>query len=105
MLTNQRVHSSFLPLLVGLLGVGVGIIAGFFAGAKPLYLCLALVAVPVLIFFFTKFEQTVMGSIDPTFLSRFLVCSANTSCICDWFRWPDFAIRNRDAVAWSSSTH
>ncbi|PLZ11954.1 O-antigen ligase family protein [Fischerella thermalis] len=61
MLTNQRVHSSFLPLLVGLLGVGVGIVAGFFAGAKPLYLCLALVAVPVLIFFFTKFEQTVMG--------------------------------------------
>jgi O-antigen ligase len=71
MLTNQRVNSSVLPLLVGLVGVGVGIVAGFLAGAKPLYLFLALVAVPVLILFFTRFEQTVMGllilrsSLDP----------------------------------------
>ncbi|BAZ66839.1 MAG: O-antigen ligase family protein [Pelatocladus maniniholoensis HA4357-MV3] len=61
MLTNQRTNSSVLPLLIGLVGVGVGIVAGFLAGAKPLYLCLALVAIAVVILFFTRFEQTVMG--------------------------------------------
>ncbi|KOP27849.1 polymerase [Hapalosiphon sp. MRB220] len=61
MLTNQRTHFSVLPVLIGLVGVGVGIVVGFIAGAKPLYLCLALVAIPIIILFFTRFEQTVMG--------------------------------------------
>ncbi|RUR83026.1 O-antigen ligase family protein [Chlorogloeopsis fritschii PCC 9212] len=54
-------HSSRLALLVGLAGVGVGIVAGFLAGAKPLLLLLALIAVPTLIFFFARFEQAVLG--------------------------------------------
>ncbi len=61
MLTNQRRYSSVLPLLIGFVGVGVGIVAGYLAGAKPLYLCLALVAIPVVILFFTRFEQAVLG--------------------------------------------
>ncbi len=61
MLTNQGRHSSVLPLLIGLVGVGVGIVAGFLAGAKPLYLSLTLVAIPVVILFFTRFEQAVLG--------------------------------------------
>ncbi|MCX7594468.1 MAG: polymerase, partial [Fischerella sp.] len=61
MLTNQRARTSIVPLVVGLAGVGVGIVGGFLAGAKPLYLYLALIAVPVTVFFFAKFEQTVLG--------------------------------------------
>lgn len=71
MLTNQRARSSIMPLVVGLAGVGVGLVAGFLAGAKPLYLYLVLLAVPVTVFFFARFEQTVLGllilrtSLDP----------------------------------------
>lgn len=61
MLTNQRAHSSILSLLIGLSGVGIGIFAGFIAGAKPLYLYLLLVSVPVVIFFFARFAQAVIG--------------------------------------------
>ncbi|MDM9381605.1 O-antigen ligase family protein [Chlorogloeopsis sp. ULAP01] len=61
MLSDQTSsHSSRLALLVGLAGVGVGIVAGFLAGAKPLLLVLALIAVPTLIFFFARFEQAVL---------------------------------------------
>ncbi|MER3589289.1 MAG: polymerase, partial [Mastigocladus sp. ERB_26_1] len=61
MLTNQRPRSSIVSLLIGLSGVGIGIVAGFIAGAKPLYLYLLLVAIPVVVFFFARFEQAVIG--------------------------------------------
>ncbi len=72
MITNSgSTHSQRLGLLVGLLGVVVGIGVGFLAGAKPLYLGLALGVVPFIVYFFTSFEQTVLGllilrtSLDP----------------------------------------
>ncbi|KAB8320189.1 O-antigen ligase family protein [Tolypothrix campylonemoides VB511288] len=73
MLTKQRSsRSSRLGLLIGLAGVGVGLATGFLiGGTKPLYLGLALGAIPFLFYFFTKFEQAVLGllvlrtSLDP----------------------------------------
>ncbi len=73
MLTKQRSsHSSRLGLLIGLAGVGVGLATGFLIGStKPLYLGLALGAIPFLFYFFSKFEQAVLGllilrtSLDP----------------------------------------
>lgn len=73
MLTKQRSsRSSRLGLLIGLAGVGVGLATGFLIGTtKPLYLGLALGAIPFLFYFFTKFEQAVLGllvlrtSLDP----------------------------------------
>lgn len=62
MWSDQRSsRSSRLGLLIGLVGVGVGIATGFFVGTKPLYLVLALSAVPAIFYFFTNFEQAVMG--------------------------------------------
>ncbi|WP_017317904.1 O-antigen ligase family protein [Mastigocladopsis repens] len=63
MLTKQRSsRSSRLGLLIGLAGVGVGLATGFLiGGTNPLYLGLALGAIPFLFYFFTKFEQAVMG--------------------------------------------
>jgi O-antigen ligase len=62
MLTHRRSSLSLLlALLVGLLIVGVGLATGFFIGIKPLYLGLALGAVPMLVYFFTNFEQAVIG--------------------------------------------
>ncbi|NJM73167.1 MAG: O-antigen ligase family protein [Scytonema sp. RU_4_4] len=73
MLTKQRSsHSSRLGLLIGLAGVVVGLVTGFLIGStKPLYLGLALGIVPFLFYFFTRFEQAVLGllvlrtSLDP----------------------------------------
>lgn len=71
MLSNHRSSRSRQALLIGLAVVGLGLIAGFLAGAKPLYLGLALGAVPAVIFFFARFEQAVIGllilrsSLDP----------------------------------------
>ncbi len=71
MMINQGLSpSQRLGLLVGLLGVVVGTGVGFLAGAKPLYL-VALGIVPFVIYFFTSFEQAVLGllilrtSLDP----------------------------------------
>ncbi|MBW4630545.1 MAG: O-antigen ligase family protein [Iphinoe sp. HA4291-MV1] len=63
MLTKQRSsRSSRLGLLIGLAGVMVGLVTGFLIGSsKPIYLGLALAAIPFLFCFFTKFEQTVLG--------------------------------------------
>ncbi len=62
MLNNQpSSRSSRLALLVGLAGVGIGIVAGFVAGVDPRYLCLAVVAVAAVVYFFAKFEQAVLG--------------------------------------------
>jgi len=72
MIANQgSSHSQRLGLVIGLFGVVVGIGVGFLAGAKPLYLGLALGVVPFIVYFFTSFEQTVLGllilrtSLDP----------------------------------------
>lgn len=62
MLTNK--HSSrysLVGILVGLAGIGIGIVAGFLAGASPLLLALPIFAVLVLVWFFTKFEYAVIG--------------------------------------------
>jgi O-antigen ligase len=62
MLTNNPRSRSFrLALCVGFAGVGIGIVAGLLAGIKPLLLGLALVAVATLVYFFSSFEQAVMG--------------------------------------------
>lgn len=62
MLTHRRSSLSLLlALLVGLLIVGVGLATGFLVGIKPLYIGLALGAVPMLVYFFTNFEQAVIG--------------------------------------------
>ncbi len=60
MLTNQR-STSVAIVLVVLAGVSIGLGAGFLAGVQPRILYLVLLAVPVLVLFFTKFEQTVLG--------------------------------------------
>ncbi|WP_414584971.1 O-antigen ligase family protein [Scytonema sp. PCC 10023] len=62
MLTKQRsTRSSRLGLLIGLAGVGVGVATGFFVGINPLYLVLPLGAIPFLFYFFSNFEQAVIG--------------------------------------------
>ncbi|MBD2362810.1 O-antigen ligase family protein [Anabaena minutissima FACHB-250] len=62
MLTNQYSSRSLaLGILLGLAGVGVGIVAGFLAGANPKLLVLAVVAVGTLCYFFAYFEQSVLG--------------------------------------------
>ena len=72
MLSNQPSRaSSRLTLLVSLVAVGVGVGVGFLVGISPQLIVLALVGVAVLILFFAKFEQTVLGllilrsSLDP----------------------------------------
>ncbi len=62
MLNNQpSSRSSLLALLVGLAGVGIGVVAGFYAGVEPRYLWLGVVAVAAVVCFFTYFEQSVLG--------------------------------------------
>lgn len=64
-------RSSVLAILIGLALLGVGIVVGFTAGAKPVYVGLAFVAIAVLVCLFAFFEQTVLGllilrsSLDP----------------------------------------
>jgi O-antigen ligase len=62
MLTNDpKSRLSRLSLWVGVIGVGVGLVVGLFAGAKPLLPLLALVAVAAVVFFFGRFDQAVLG--------------------------------------------
>ena len=62
MLNNQpSSRSSLLALLIGLAGVGIGVVAGFYAGVEPRYLWLSVVAVAAVVCFFTYFEQSVLG--------------------------------------------
>jgi hypothetical protein len=62
MLGKQRsTRSSRLGLLIGLAGVGVGVATGFLVGTNPLYLVLPLGAIPFLFYFFSNFEQAVIG--------------------------------------------
>ena len=62
MLTNDpKNRFSRLSLWVGVAGVGVGIGAGLLAGIQPLLPVLALVAIAAVVFFFTSFEQAVLG--------------------------------------------
>ncbi|MBX9255916.1 O-antigen ligase family protein [Desmonostoc muscorum CCALA 125] len=61
MLTNQRSSRSLaLAILLGLVGVGVCIVAGFLAGTSAKLVGLAIVAVGIVFYFFTKFEQAVL---------------------------------------------
>ena len=62
MLNNQGSRRGLrLALLISFLGAAVGLVAGFAAGAQPFYLGVALFAVAVIIYFFAKFEQAVLG--------------------------------------------
>lgn len=53
--------SSYLSCGVGIMGAAVGVILGILAGLKPLWLCLAIASIILVICFFTFFEQTVLG--------------------------------------------
>lgn len=62
MLTNDpKNRFSRLSLLVGVVGVVVGIGAGFVVGIQPLLPVALLVAVAAVVFFFSSFEQAVLG--------------------------------------------
>ncbi|WP_066376522.1 MULTISPECIES: O-antigen ligase [unclassified Anabaena] len=62
MLTNKSSsRSSWIGILIGLAGIGIGLIAGFLAGASPILLGLPIFAVLVVVWFFGKFEQAVIG--------------------------------------------
>ena len=61
MLNQRTSRSSRLALLISLAGAGVGVVAGFAAGAQPFFLGVALFAVAVIIYFFAKFEQAVLA--------------------------------------------
>jgi O-antigen ligase len=62
MLSNDRKSRfSLLALGVGVIGVGAGLVVGFLAGAQPVLPILALVAIAAVVFFFTSFEQAVLG--------------------------------------------
>ena len=64
-LTNEPSSpSSRLTFWVGLAGMGIGVAVGFGAGVNPFYVGLVLGALSAVVYFFTKFEQAVMGSID-----------------------------------------
>ncbi len=59
--SNPWLPSSRLAFRVTIGGVVVGIVAGFLAGAQPLYLGLALSAVIAVVYFFADFERAVLG--------------------------------------------
>lgn len=62
MFRNQSLSpGSRLALFVGLLGVGIGVFAGFLVGANPQLLGMTLVIVVIMIWFFAKFEQAVIS--------------------------------------------
>ncbi len=61
MIHQPSSHSSRLALVVGLIAIGIGTVAGFIAGVQPRYLLLALVAVPICVYFITRFEQAILG--------------------------------------------
>lgn len=62
MLTNDpKNRFSRLSLWVGVIGVGVGIVAGLLVGIQPFLPIAALVAVAAVVFFFVRFEQAVLG--------------------------------------------
>lgn len=59
--TDSGTPASRLNFWVGVGGVVVGTVAGVLAGAKPLYLGLALGAAMVVVYFFADFERAVLG--------------------------------------------
>jgi O-antigen ligase len=61
MLNKTASRSSHLNLWLGLVGLAVGILAGFAVGVSPALLFLAIVAVAGLTWFFASFEQAVIG--------------------------------------------
>jgi O-antigen ligase len=61
MFFNSWAPFSRLAFGVGVGGVVVGTAAGWLAGAQPLYLTMALVAVIVLVYFFADFERAILG--------------------------------------------
>jgi len=62
MLTNDPKNRYFLIALgVGVVGVGVGVLSGFLIGIQPILPFLPIVAVAAVVFFFSSFEQAVLG--------------------------------------------
>lgn len=59
--SNPWLPSSRLAFRVTSAGVVVGLVAGFLAGAQPLYLFLAIGSVIAVVCFFAYFQQTVLG--------------------------------------------
>ncbi|MDF5722520.1 MAG: O-antigen ligase family protein [Rhizonema sp. PD37] len=60
MFTNElNRHSRVIWLTLA--GISIGAVAGFTAGVNPLYLFLPVVAVPIVVYFFTHFEQAVLN--------------------------------------------
>ncbi|AKG24492.1 O-antigen ligase family protein [Calothrix sp. 336/3] len=61
MLDNQGSNRSIFALIVACVGIVLGIGGGFLAGAQPLYLGLGVVAIAICVYFFSSFEQAVLG--------------------------------------------
>ncbi len=59
--SNSWLPSSRLAFRVTIGGVVVGLVAGFLAGAQPLYLGLAIGSVIAIVYFFADFKRAVMG--------------------------------------------
>jgi O-antigen ligase len=62
MLTNKNSSRySHLGILVGLTGIAIGIVTGFLIGVNPFLISLPIFAVAIIVWFFGKFEQAVIG--------------------------------------------
>ncbi|MBE9188822.1 O-antigen ligase family protein [Gloeocapsopsis crepidinum LEGE 06123] len=61
LISDLKLPSSRLAFWVSIGGVVVGIVAGFLAGAQPLYLGSAIGAIVAIIYFFADFERAVLG--------------------------------------------
>ncbi|MUL38751.1 O-antigen ligase family protein [Gloeocapsopsis dulcis] len=61
LISKPKLPASRLAFWVSIGGVVVGIVAGFLAGAQPLYLGLAIGAVVAVVYFFADFERAVLG--------------------------------------------
>lgn len=54
-------HLSLLPFAIAIAGIPLGMALGLLAGVKPLYIAVIFVALAVPIYFFSNFEQAVLG--------------------------------------------
>lgn len=62
MMSNDlKTRYALITFGVGMLGVGGGLVVGFLVGVQPILPALALVAVAMVVYFFTNFEQAVLG--------------------------------------------
>jgi O-antigen ligase len=56
-----RTQSHLLTLILSLIVMGIAVISGFMAGANPIFLGLGFAIVPIIAFFFMRFETAVIG--------------------------------------------